>query len=296
MTTLSDIVTEANDYLHSFTATQEDLVALSAPINDTDLLIQVDTLGSLRVTRGAIQIDDELIWVGGENNGVLTVPAFGRGFKGSTAAAHTIGSMVMLKPIFPRKNIENAILQTQQEVFPEVYAVKTTSFTYNPAITTYSLPSDCNRVISVTSDQPGPTKEWYRIDRWRLTTDPNTGAFPAGKAITLGEPGYPGRSIQVVYTGPFGSLADAGATLASCGHQESHKDLLILGACWRLIQFADPARLQLANAEAQARGQAIPPGSASTVARQVYSLFQQRLVSERQALNEAHPLTSHITR
>lgn len=294
MTTLTDIVTEANDYLHSFSASQEDLVSLSAPVNDTDLLVQVDA--ALRVTRGTIQIDDELIWVSGESNGALTVPAFGRGFRGSIPTAHSIGSMVMIDPIFPRKNIELAVLQTQAEIFPEVYAVKTTSFTYSPAVSTYGLPSDCNRVLSVTSDQPGPTKEWFRINRWRLTVDPNSVAFTTGKSLTLGEPGYPGRSVQVVYTGPFGSLGDVGATLASCGHQESHKDLLILGACWRMVQFVEPARLQLSSAEATARGALIPPGSASNVAKQVYALFQQRLASERAALNESHPLTTHITR
>lgn len=294
MTTLTDIVTEANDYLHSFSASQEDLVSLSAPVNDTDLLIQVDA--ALRVTRGSIQIDDELIWVSGESNGALTVPAFGRGFRGSIPTAHSIGSMVMIDPIFPRKNIELAVLQTQAEIFPEVYAVKTTSFTYSPAVSTYGLPSDCNRVLSVTSDQPGPTKEWFRINRWRLTADPNSAAFTTGKSLTLGEPGYPGRNVQVVYTGPFGSLGDVGATLTSCGHQESHKDLLILGACWRMVQFVEPARLQLSSAEAQARGTLIPPGAASNVAKQVYALFQQRLASERAALNETHPLTTHITR
>lgn len=294
MTTLADIVNDANDYLHSFSATQEDLVSLSAPVNETDLKLVVDA--AQRVTRGMVQIDDELIYVSGEDNGVLTVPTFGRGFRGSTAVGHSIGSMVMIDPIFPRRNIAGAILQTQQEIFPELYAIRSTSFTYNPAVSTYALPSDCNRVLSVTSDQPGPTKEWYRLNRWRLTLDPNLGAFPAGKSITLGEPGYPGRSIQVVYTGPFGSMADPGATLASCGHMESHRDLLTLGACWRLVQFVEPARLQLSAAEAQARGTLIPPGAASNVAKQVYALFQQRLAAERAALNESHPLTTHITR
>lgn len=290
MTTLSDVVYETLDYLHAFSAAQEDLVSLAQSISPTDTTVVVTS--PTRVTRGIVQIDSELLFVESEDNGALSVPGFGRGFRGTVAASHQAGAMVTIAPMFPIKNVRNAILQTQQEVYPEVYAVKTATLTFSPAVSTYTLPADCTQIISVTADQPGPTKEWVRLGRWRLVSDPSTG----GKAITLSDGGYPGRQVLVTYKGPFSDLGADGATLASCGHQESHKDLLIFGAGYRLLQFTEPARLQLTSAEAQSRGALVQPGSATNVARQVYAIFQQRLAGERAALDAAHPPVSHSTR
>lgn len=292
--TLADLQAELHDYLHSFTGVQEDLVALTQPLSATDTQVQIS--GSTRVTRGIIQIDDELIWVEAEGSGTLTIPPFGRGFRNTVPADHAAGSMVVIDPTYPNKNLKAALLQVQQEIYPEVYAVKTATFNFNPSQATYALPGACQRILAVTYDMIGPSKSWAPIRRWELVTDANTTAFANGKAIDLREAPDPGRTVQVVYAGAFDPFTLPTDTLVSLGHQESHRDLLVFGAAYRLLQFSEAARLSLVTAEAQARSAFSQPGAATNVARQVYALFQQRLQSEAANLSKMYPVTSHMTR
>lgn len=295
MATLGSLLATVHDALHSYTAIQENLTALRAGVDADDTSIPVVGASS-SITRGLIEIDDELMWVQSEADGALQVPSFGRGFRGTTAATHSSGAMVTIDPLFPRKNVRQALITAAAAVYPDVYAIKKTTFTFTPVQSTYELPAACERVLGVSWDAIGPTQEWPSLRRWDFVPDANTTGFSTGKAITLREPVEPGRTVQVVYAAPFTALAADSDSLTDAGFTESQYDVLVLGACWRLLQFLEPSRLSLTSAEAQSRGQFSPAGAATNAARQVYALYQQRLAEEKARLTRLHPATVRMTR
>lgn len=63
------------------------------------------------LARGVLQVDDELMYASVINpqTASVTVPAYGRGYGGSTASAHDPDAMVVNNPIFPRHQVKNSI-------------------------------------------------------------------------------------------------------------------------------------------------------------------------------------------
>ena len=112
MKSLSDMVEEVQGYLRSFVRDQELSTHLESDIsfNSTTLNLADPTL----VSRGRIQIDDELIWVDSTDRaaGTASVPPYGRGMDGTNPEAHTAGTRVIMSPLYPRQTVKNTINQS----------------------------------------------------------------------------------------------------------------------------------------------------------------------------------------
>lgn len=72
-----------------------------------------------------------------------------RGLYGTGAATHAQGAVVRNAPRFPRASIKRALNDTLLAVYPDLFAVKTTTITAERAVMTYSLPSDVEEVLDV---------------------------------------------------------------------------------------------------------------------------------------------------
>lgn len=296
-TTYLDLVKAVQATLHSQTADQEEQCALVTAVNSSVLQLTVDDAS--QISRGLIEIDDELVWVKTVDTtaNVLTVSAFGRGYRETTAASHAQNALVINSPRYPRQAIRNAINETLQALYPDVYAVKKSETNTAVATTvTYGLPADVGWIVSVSWQSVGPSQRWVPVRRWSFDAVADTTAFSGGKSIDIHDIMVPGRTIKVVYAAEPTSPVNDSDTLVSLGFMESHRDLVILGAAAKLLMYADAARLQTGSVESADRSQFVPSGAGMAAGRGLYQLFQMRKAEETAALQRLYPPAVHLTR
>jgi hypothetical protein len=294
MTTFNDLAEEVLINLEGFTMRQDRTTYLTAAIDNNDLsmaLASGDNIG-----KGIIEIDDELIHIDSvdRSDRSAVISPFGRGYRGTTAAAHTINTKVTFAPSFPRISVKRAINDTLRAIYPNVYGVATYTFTFNASQNTYQLPVAAETIIAVSWDSIGPSGEWIPIRRWRHDPMAATADFANGNSITLNEGIIAGRTVQVVYAKtPTPLSADADVFTTTTGLEETSRDLIVYGASYRMASFLDPGRLTFTSPEADANDQTRPFGSGTSTARYLYSLYQQRLQEETNRLNGKYPVRVH---
>jgi hypothetical protein len=294
MTTFNELTEEILINLEGFTLRQDRATYLTAGIDDNDLSIALasgDNIG-----KGVLEIDDELIHIDSvdRSDRSAVISPFGRGYRGTTAAAHSLNSKVTFAPSFPRISVKRAINDTLRAVYPNVYGVASHTFTFNASQNTYSLPAAAETVLAVSWDSIGPSGEWIPIRRWRHDPMAATADFANGNTITLNDSILPGRTVQVVYAKtPTPLSADADVFTTTTGLEESSRDLIVYGASYRMASFLDPGRLTFTSPEADANDQTRPFGSGTSTARYLYSLYQQRLQEETNRLNGKYPVRVH---
>lgn len=279
MTTRSELIESIHSALHSYTGVHEQVTALDTEVDSSETTLHCTRADGAK--RGIAEIGDELIYVDGVEGNALNLPSFGRGYRGSTATVHPVGSMVTFDPTFPRHEIGKTVDQVVAALFPALFQVKESVLTSQAVDVSYALPPDVEHVLRVEAKlNADPADYWAPIVNWELE---KTTTVPV---LNLYEGGVPGWSVKVAYAAKFGALT---ADFATAGIPESYVDLITYGVTQRLIRFLEPARLQLASVENTSRAQYIQSGDAGRTATQLYALYQQRVAEERRRLLEQYP-------
>ena len=200
MTLFVDLIDETALSLTGYTNRQDQATYLTAPMSATDLTFTVAD-GTV-LTRGLVEIDDELIWVDSfdRTSNVATIPSYGRGFRDTTAAAHTAGTRVTITPSFPRSVIRRNLQQAIDAVYPDLFGTYYTIFNFQAAVTTYVLPDEAVDVLAVSWRTIGPSKEWLPVRHYRVDRTANPLVWNSGKTISIREGIIPGRPVMVTYT------------------------------------------------------------------------------------------------
>jgi hypothetical protein len=300
MPTFNDLVDEVKSNLQGYTLRQDRItyVTNSAGLTTTSSEITVGSASNL--AKGIIEIDDELIWIDSfdkANNTLDVAPGFGRGYMGTTASPHAQYAQVTLAPTFPRVTIKKALNDTIRSLYPKLFAVGSTTFTFNAAQVTYPLPDDCREVLYMSWQTTGSSKEWLPIRKWRFDPLANTPTFNTQKTINLYENIQPGRTVKVWYTMvPDTMDANTDDFVDVTGLPDSCQDVIVYGACYRLLSFLDAGRINLSSAEADLNDTKIPSSAGSSVSKYVFALFQQRLQEEALKLSDQFPIRIHLSR
>lgn len=284
-------------YMNGFSTVQDQSTHLTQSATDSDTTLTVANTNS--VSRGLVEIGDELIWVDDVDNIALTlsVPPYGRGFRGSTSAAHSSGTRVISAPLFPRSLVKQAINESIAGVFPDLWAVSTTTIAYTAAKTTYPLPAGVKDILSVTWSTTGPTKEWLPVRRWRLDRNANTTSFANGTSLSVYDAILPGRTLQVVYTTAPTQMTNGSDVFSTVtGLPDSTQDVIRLGAAYRMVPFFDSAHLSGMSAEADVAAQQLRGNQSTQLGRYFTQMYQMRLAEEAQSLQRIYPTRSHYTR
>ena len=294
MATLSNLIDEVKANLQGYTLNQDRITYVANPsgINATDISIQVGSQDNL--SKGIIEIDDELIYIDSfdrTTNTLNVIPAgFGRGFQATGAASHAQYAPVILSPTFPRASIKKAINDTIGSLFPKLWGTASTTFTFNGVVNTYTLPAEAEEVLSVSWQSVGSSKEWYPVKRWRPDPMANTGAFTSGHTITVYDGITPGRTVQVYYAKEPSLLVNNSDEFTTVtGLTESCRDVVALGAAYRLLSYIDPGRINLASAEADTADSKLPSTAGTSASRYIFALYQQRLNEEAGKLQGKFP-------
>lgn len=293
MTTLNDLIASIHTSLHGYTGTQEQVTWLTSACDDDDTTLSVAS--SDTVMRGIAEIEDELIYVNSSDSGSLELAPFGRGYRGSTAAAHDENIAVTFDPVFPRAEIRRAIDQCVEGLYPILYQIKTTTITATAIALGYELPADCDGVLAVSAQAPDSIDYDEPISRWRFEPYASD-TFATGKALNVFDFVRADAEIKVTYKAKFTAFSAGSDTLASRGLSESYADLILYCVTARMIRFLDPARLQLTAVENISRAQVVQAGDAGKIANQLYTMYQQRLAEERVRLLEINPPSINFTR
>ena len=296
MTTFVNLIDETNLALTGYTNRQDQATYLTGALGAADLSFVVAD-GTV-LTRGMVEIDDELIWVDSfdRTTNTATIPAYGRGFRDTTATTHTAGTRVTIAPSFPRSVIRRNLNLAIDGVYPDLFGTYYTTFPFQAAVTTYALPNEAIDVLGCSWQTIGPSKEWLPIRHYRVDRMANPLVWNSGKTISLREGIIPGRSVMVTYTKkPTPLQYDTDDFSVLTGLSESAREVIILGAAYRTAMYLDLGRVPTANAEADAQQGNDPIGSAVNISRVIQQMYQQRLLVEVRRLQEQFPPRTHYT-
>ena len=298
MPTLSDLIDEVRINLQGYTLRQDRITYLTAPINSAQTAIPVGTQSNLG--KGIIEIDDELLWIDSfdkTNNTLNAIPGFGRGYQNTTASPHSLYAQVTLAPSFPKAYIKKAINDTINSFYPKLWAVSSTTFTFNASQVTYPLPDDAETVLFISWQTTGSSDEWLPVKRWRSDSMANVATFNTNNTINIYENIQPGRTVQVWYSTEANTLENSTDDFEDVsGLPGSAQDVVVYGASYRLLSFLDSGRINLTSAEADLADSKLPSTAGATSSRYMFALYQQRLNEEALKLSDRYPIRVHYTR
>jgi hypothetical protein len=305
MPNLSNMIDEVLINLAGYTYQQDRATYITTDVSASNSTIANPIILQLASTenigKGTIEIDEELIWLDSfdrvSNTG--TVPPWGRGYLGTTQAAHTAGTKVTITPTFPRYVVKKAINDTIAAFGASIFAVKTTSFTFNAAQTTYAFNNlNIMNIMSIMWQDIGPSQEWFPIRHWTWDSLASSTAFGAGaQTVTIGDYVQPGRTIKVVYsTDPVPFTVNTEDYSTQTGLPNSTRDVVILGAAYRLLTYLDPARAAQVSPQADETDSKRPFGASQSATKQLYALYQQRLNEETARQQSQYPIRVHYSR
>lgn len=282
MSTFAEMVEDTLAEVSSYVRNQEPITVVTQAIDNDDLTVTLDDAGS--VSKGLVEIGDELVYVKSvnKNAGTMDIMPGGRGWRGTTAAAHAVNTVVRNSPTFPRHQIKRALNDTISAI--DLKAIGSYEFEFDGTQYAYALPTDFQDVTGVAWDAPDTTEIWpllkrFRIDRnFRTTSDAST----VRAALVLLESPMPGRTVRVQYTKfptPFSSASDVFTT--ATGLPASAEDVVRLGAMWRLVSTIDPGKVVAMTPSADLVDTPVPSGESTAVARYLFQLFSVRLAEEK---------------
>jgi hypothetical protein len=281
MSTFGQLVDRVLGHLRSEVRDQEQSTHLTAGINASDLSITV--ADATRVGGGRIQIGDEVIWVDSADRGtnVLTIPPYGRGMDGTTAASHSSGERVIVAPLYPRQTVKDEINQAIKTIGAYLYAVDTTDITPSSTSYIYDVPADVDRILNVKAVDPRAGGEVFYLRKFSLDEHAPSSLSATGKTIAILDASFlPPTTIMVTYSKKPTALSANSDDWSVTGLPDTAQDLPVLLAASRLLATADAYTIQTRAVEANAMAAKTPNG-ATSLSKYLYQLYAQRLDEER---------------
>jgi len=313
-TTLTDMINEVSMNLSGYTLTQDRSTYLKAAVTAVASSSTSPTslsLGSTdNVGKGIVEIDEELMWIDTYDRvgNTATVAPYGRAYLGTTLAAHALDTKVTISPTFPRFSIKRAINDSINAIGSSIFAASTTTITSNAAVSAYRLPATgdalkIRNILAIAYQSIGASKEWIPIRTYRFDGNANNTAFDSKQTVSIYDVIPSGRTIQIVYSkdpAPFSELATLALTNAQdfatiTELPDSCKDVVILGATYRLLSNLDPARAAMVSPQADEVDNKRPYGSSQSLTKSIYVLYSQRLAEEIKKQQDKYPIRVHYS-
>lgn len=294
MTTFDGVLARIRQQAMGYAKDQSAVGELVASMAAGDTSFTADTGTVTALSRGLVEIDDELILIRSydRTSGIVQVmgAANGRGAEGTTPASHSIHALITADPRFPRARMKEAVNDVLQSLYPDLVVFGTTEITNVSVVYEYAMPAEALDVWGVANQLIGPSQVWSQGRNYRFNPTANPTAFPTGKSIQLFDSVTPGKTMFVKYAkAPQPLVGGSDDFAATTGLPERCVDLVVWGACARLLPAYEAARLQQTSVESTERAALVPPGSALKGAQYYLAMFQQRLEEERRRMFEENP-------
>jgi hypothetical protein len=291
--TFSSLIDEVITSLQGFGVSNDQVCTLTSNVSVSDLSFTVDDTDG--VSRGLVEIDDEIIYVSYGEQGTVYIPPWGRGYKGTPPIAHTSGAQVSIAPTWPRATVAREINNTIRSLYPSLFGVGTYEFQAVSTTDQYAMPADCERILSVQWRWNAPDA-WSTVRSWEMVHSASTTDFASGKALLIGDPTPVASKLYVTYAKIPSLLTLPTSLFSETGLSASARDVVVLGTASRLIPWQDTGRLPVETVPSDALDQGKPVGTATQVAASMRTMYAQRLAEERRALLDRYPLRAHKVR
>lgn len=294
MPTCAAVIDETLGLLQSWSLDQSQVATLTTTSLGTgDLSFTFDgTTTATGLSPGLIEIDRELMYVSTITGSTATVPAWGRGYRSTTAAVHVAGARITSQPTYPRQKVLDCLNQQFERIFPRIYAVLDYETTTTLPVITYDLPDTAQWLLKAKWQVPDGRMYWQDVMRWRISSGLGTqfGDGLNGITVDVADSMQPGRPIQFIYAAkPLPLVNDSDDFVTTTGLNGGLVDVVELGAAAQLITMGETSRTQMASMEQQNRAQLVAPSAALTTSRYLDTRFQERLEEERKALQRLYP-------
>ena len=287
MTTFVQLQNEVLQYLYGYGLAQPRATRLTAGVDNDDTAFSVSSAADLE--QGLAEVDSELVFIESVDRG-SNIATVIRGYYGTTAAAHSVNAILTMAPTWPRTRVASAINDTILAMYPTLFGVAQTQFLFNPVVTTYSVPSEAEKVLRVTADLNGPSKEQQVVRRYSFDSVAPTDEWVTTNTISLHESVTPGKTVTVTYLKSLTALAADGDALTTSGLRETAKLAVVYGACAQLLAFMDVSRLPVDTAQADEYDAKTQVGMASRIAGQLQLRYEMELEKERKRLRATTPV------
>jgi len=302
--TLGTMIDEVLINLAGYTINQDRSTYLTAAVTSLTSPSSNPTILSLHSTdnvgKGIIEINTELMWVDSFDrvSNTATIAPFGRGYLGTTATTHAVDARVTISPTFPRSAVQKAINDTIGAMGSSISAVKQTTFTWNAAVNTYGFNNlSIENILRMSWQDIGPSEEWIGIRRWDFDPFADSTVWGANaQTVTIYDYITAGRTVKVMYATEPTTLSNTSDAFSTTGLPASCRDVVTLGAAYRLISYLDPARASQTSPQADELDSRRPYGTSANVTRQLYTLYSQRLAEETSRQQNQFPPRVHYTR
>lgn len=290
---LGELVDQVIDTLHGHTTDVPATATLVGPLTaqTTELALDFGSVPWAGRPNGLVEIGDELVHVSSyePTTGVATVPAWGRGQRGTVAQAHDAGVRVTVRPRYGRKAVARTINQVARSSCPPLFAATDLAEIDTGTLVDigYPLPDNTIRVLRVEATDSLLSEEFAdrRVLRnWRVRHVAGTQLLeiPRDEAY---------QTVQVTVAALPGEMTAESDDFATVtGLPEAAADMVMFGTIARLVLGAELARQQVTTVEAQSRAEKVPAGSGTTISRYYQALYTQRLEQERDRLQQMYPL------
>lgn len=271
---------------------REALNTLNTTMNSSVTSVVLD-LDPTAVQIGTVlSIDLELMYVTGISSQTATVI---RGYRGSTAAAHTAGAVITVNPRYSRFSVFNALNDDLNDLSAEgLGKFAAVELTYNPAVEGYNLTgvTSIDEIVQVSYQDVGPEKDWPPIPMglWSLRRNAETDDFSTGFALITKGYSEPGMQLRVVYRAPFSLFtAESSDAQTVAGLPATANDLPPLGAAMRLVYPREGQRNQIEAQPDTRRADEVPAGALLNAARGWQELRAGRILRELQRQERQYP-------
>jgi len=259
---------------------ERNLLSADVTSSDTAWSFTYDLNG---IQNGSVVCADlETVYVWATSSQSATVQ---RAQDGSTAAAHTAGTMVRVNPRFSPAQVFDAINDEILTVSSEgMFQMLTVDLTTSATAHTYDLTSVTDMMgepWEIRYDYAGSQNEWPVVRNWTISRDMPTSDFASGLMLRVDEQLPTGRTMRVRYKAPFTAVATVADTLeTTAGIPATAVDVIVLGAQARLMSTKEAKRSQTEASVDSRRSTEVPVTSAIKTSNYLWQLRNSRLTRE----------------
>ena len=284
MKLFGEMVEETSGYLRSFVRDQEISTHLTKAITGAPGEGKIVVADAGVVSRGRIQIDDELIWIDKveRSSNSLLVPPYGRGMDGTTPADHEVGKRVIVAPLYPRKFLKDTLNQTIRQIGAQLYGVEQLTLQANIRDFKYPLPGYVRDVLTVMVSNGQRYDEPVYLRDWTFDKSAPLNLSQTGKALYLYDDWWDvNQTLTITVSRDPLTLTWDFQPFSDTFLPKSAEDIPILGAAARLLATADSADIQTRAVEANTLDSKVSASAAQQQSKYLQALFMQRLDEER---------------
>lgn len=289
MATVGTVVDRTIRQLMSGTVEERNKLASAITASATSVAFQYE-LNGMR-PGGVIQIDSELMYVWEISSGSKTATVE-RGWNGTTAVAHSAGTVTVVDPKFPRAQILEAINAELDDLSSPVnglYQIKSLELNYNGTWSMINLPTTDTIIDLVSVSLRYIATDYPKIRRCRLIRDLPNDDFNSGYGIRFDEQVRAGRMV-VVYKAPFANVTSETQNIQNItGLPTSCEDILMMGAQIRLVTPREVKRNFTESQGDTRRAEEVPVGAVSSSINQIIRMRRDRITAEAAKLARQYP-------